>query len=92
MPDISPKDIIIDVLNIIGYEGEKDNFAFELLKLCEKQALVNMIKSLPNEKQVLLNNDLDESDSPSKVLEKYFTSNQKNKALEDGTSQVIQDY
>jgi len=92
MPDKSPKDIIIDVLNIIGYQGEKDNFANELLNICEKQALINLIKMLSNEKQVSLNKDINESDMPSEILDKYFDSNRKNKALEEATAQIIQDY
>lgn len=44
-----PKDIIIQILDIAGYGENKEDFADQLLSLCQQQALVDLIKSLPEE-------------------------------------------
>src|SRR5438046_1432263 len=46
-----PRDIIIQVLTIIGYEDNKDTYADEFIQNCEKQALLDLLQALPQEQQ-----------------------------------------
>src|SRR6266699_3846044 len=46
-----PRDIIVAVLTIIGYEDDKEAYADEFIKNGEKQAIADAIKALPERKQ-----------------------------------------
>lgn len=38
----NPKEIIIRILDIVGYGDGKDTFADQLLSLCQQQAIINL--------------------------------------------------
>ena len=49
-----PKDILVEVLNIIGYEDDKEVYVDDFIQNCEKQALLDALDALPKEKQETL--------------------------------------
>jgi len=90
-----PKDIIIQILDLVGYGENKEEFADELLSLCQQQALVDLIKSLPEEKQTLLEKTLSQQPNPQnidQVLKDNFTEEQILESLKKATENTIQTY
>jgi len=51
---IDTRKTILGVLDIIGYEKDKEAFADEMLAMSEKHALTELIKSLPDHKRTPL--------------------------------------
>src|SRR5437588_12269517 len=45
------KDIILEVLTISGYQGNKEVYADKFIQNCEKQAFIDVISALPEDKQ-----------------------------------------
>lgn len=45
----NPKNLFLQVLNIIGYADNKEEFADKFFQLCEQQTMANLVKSLPEE-------------------------------------------
>lgn len=88
----SPTQVINKVLEIIDYQENKDQFTHNLLKLCDKQAFMNLVKMLSNDQQVLLSKDLSTEDNSAQVMENYFNDRQKYDALKDATAQIIEEY
>lgn len=43
----NPKDIIIKVLEIIGYADDKQEFADKFIRICEEEAMIQIIHELP---------------------------------------------
>ncbi|MHB8598394.1 MAG: hypothetical protein ACYDER_16445 [Ktedonobacteraceae bacterium] len=72
-----PKDILIEILNIIGYEDEKESYADEFIQNCEKQALLDALKALPKERQETLRQKLamaTDQEQQKLLLKEYITS------------------
>lgn len=46
-----PKEILIQILNIVGYKEDKNVFAERFIVLCQQQAFVEFIESLPRSLQ-----------------------------------------
>lgn len=90
-----PKDIIIQILDIAGYGENKEDFADQLLSLCQQQASVDLIKSLPEERQTLLEKTLSQQPNPQiieQVLKDNFTEDAIFQALKKATENIIKDY
>src|SRR3989337_2794221 len=62
MADQTSKDIIIELLDTMDFDGDKDAFAYELLTITRKQALLNLITSLPTEKRLEFENAIKNDD------------------------------
>lgn len=45
------KDIILELLHLIDFEDDKKAYADEFIQNCKKQALLNLLVALPQEKQ-----------------------------------------
>jgi len=50
-PLADPKQVILKVLEIVDYPGDRETYTNGFIDLCEKQALLDSILSLPKEKQ-----------------------------------------
>lgn len=90
-----PKEIITQILDMAGYGENKEEFADQLLTLCQQQAFVDLIKSLPEETQTLLENSL--SDQPNsqnidQVLKDHFTEEEILQSLKKATENIIKNY
>lgn len=46
-----PKQLVLDILTIVNFQGDKEAYSQEFLQLCHEQALVDTLKSFPHEKQ-----------------------------------------
>lgn len=49
-----PRTILLKVFTLVNFEDDKEAYADRFIKNCEQQALVDVISTLPKEKQVEL--------------------------------------
>lgn len=89
------KKIITEVLTIIGFDGDKQQFADEMLVMAEKQTLAECIKTLPADKRAqlvhLLNTSHRKQES-SLLLQRYITKETYLTQLEKSTNELFFDY
>lgn len=78
-----PREIIIQILDIVGYGDGKQAFADQLLSLCQQQAMADLINTLPPEKHTLIN---------PKDINQYFTREQSLEAIRKAAEKIISDY
>src|SRR5438876_454902 len=85
---------MMDILNIIGYENDKGAYADNFFKSCIALAIANLAKLLPEGKQKeLAEEHLDENaESISKLVQKYWTDEDYNKAVEEATKENFTDF
>ena len=50
----NPKETIIQILEIINYQNDREKFADTFIELCIKQAFAELLGSLPPEKTAVL--------------------------------------
>ncbi len=81
----NPQFILLQVLDIIGYIDNKEDFTNKFFQLCKQQAIVDLVKSLPSDKQTAL-------ESNSSLLKEYFSEEQMADALEKATRETFQSY
>ncbi len=89
----SPKDIIVAVLTIIGYEDDKDAYADEFIKNCEKQAIADAIKALPERKQEELKQRLfwtHVQEKAKAIIVAYVTPEQYREAIQKAAQTAFQ--
>ena len=90
-----PKDIIIQILDLVGYGENKEGFADELLSLCQQQALVDLIKKLPVEKQAFLEKSASSQLNPQQldqIIKENFSEGEILEAFKKATQNTIQAY
>lgn len=90
-----PKDIIIQILDIAGYGENKEEFADQLLSLCQQQTFVDLIKKLPVEKQAFLEKSNSLQPNPQQLdqfIKENYTEGEILEALKKATQNTIQAY
>ena len=80
------------ILEIIDYKDDKEKSATELLNLCEKQALADLVKGLPEEKRSSLNGELSNNEDVKSVLNNYFPNDQIANAIKAASEFVMKQY
>ncbi len=91
----TPREIFLQVLEIIGYSDNKEEFTNKFLQLCEQQTIVNLVKSLPEDKQAALHTESAKQiipDASNSLLKKYFTLEQITANLQEATKETFNDY
>lgn len=91
-----PKQILIRILEIIGYSEDKDKFATEFLQNVSLQSLLDLFNTLPQDKKDQLQKDVSlVGNDPQKlqgILKNYFTEEQINTALQNSSKNAITEY
>lgn len=90
----NPKRIILQVLEIIGYEDDKDKFANDFLSLCLQQGLVDLMQELPEGKQVELTQraGLVSPEKMETLFLEYFSKEQLEVAIREASRSIFEDY
>lgn len=85
---------MVKILEIIDYPDGKEEFADKFLDLCQQQAVVDLVKSLPEDKQNQLTDQLlkDSSDQAKSLLQQTFSSEQSKEVLKKATEEVFKAY
>lgn len=91
----NPIDIILKILEIIDYKGDRQKFANQFIENCQKQALLDLISALPENKQIALRQQLLHSDASSniqQVLKQYFPEEKYLEAISRATENAFSDF
>ena len=89
-----PKQLIVDVLESIGYEENKDKFASDFLSISLQEAMMNLMQGLPQDKQDQLTHrvSLVGPDKLEGLLLEYFSKEDFSNALSKASSSAIESY
>lgn len=91
-----PKQILIKILEIIGYSEDKDKFATEFLQNVSLQSLLDLFNTLPQDKKDQMQKDISLAGSDAvklqKILKNYFSEEQINTALQNSSKNAITEY
>ncbi len=87
-----PKQNILKILELIDYDGNKEDYALDLLSLVEKQAAMNLLETLLPDKKEILEKELSGGEDSISVLDKYFRPDQKGEAMKNASEAVMKDY
>jgi phage host-nuclease inhibitor protein Gam len=90
------KDILLKILDAIGYADDREAFVNEFIGNVQKQAVVDLIQTLPADKQEEIKKEFSSAaGNPEKIAEvvkKYFTEDQMRKALEEASKNAVIDW
>lgn len=92
---ISSKDIILKVLEITGYTGDKDQFAEDFLKRCYSKTVAVMFDVLSEEKQNAVQQEIYQarnSQSMEKIIQDNFPEEDYFTLLQSITQFLFQSY
>lgn len=89
-----PKKIITQVLEIIGYEDDKESYTNSFLELCYQKALLVLIDKLSEEKQQQLNQrlSLTSADEKRKLFEEYFSKEDIEEAMKNAAKVTFEEF
>jgi hypothetical protein len=89
-------DILLKILEAIDYSDNREGPTDEVLKNINLLALVNLVQSLPSEKQIEVKQQLsDNQDNPEKIaalLKEHFSQQELHQALEITIKDTITQY
>lgn len=87
------RDIFLAVLNLIEFTDNKDIYADEFIQNCEKQALLDLLTALPQDKQEAFKRQIarvtDQEQQKAIILE-YITPEQYQQALQKASATAFQ--
>lgn len=89
-----PQLILTEILNIIEYQDNKQEFIDKFFILCQKTALDNLIEKLPQEKKVELDQVLDKDQTENSLtkISEIIEKEQYKQELENATKNQFQEY
>lgn len=89
----NPKNILLKILNRVDYSGNKEIFADEFLKNCQLEALNNLIAKLPQEKQDIIKQQLQNSNKAvGGLVKEYFTDQEYLEELKIVSADTLKEY
>ena len=88
------KDILLNILEIIDYQGERSQFTDKFIDLIYRQAILKVVENLPDDKRQnfdaeLKDKDLDQSVA---VILKYISKEDFEKSVERIATEMFIDY
>lgn len=93
---MDPKTLLIKILTVIGYEEDKDQFADRFLQNIRLQSLVDLLSTLPADRQEEVKAGLvsaaDNPEALAKTVTAYFPETQLREALEEAAKESITAY
>lgn len=88
-------DIIIKILEATGYDGDKVAFVADFMRIISSQALVALVQSLPEEKQLEADKKIAEADGQetfAKAVSEYFSDQQVAQAVDEASQKAIAEW
>lgn len=90
------KIILLKILEAIDFNQDKETFVAEFLKNIHLQSLIDLIKTLPSDKQEEIRSQLSaKPDDPkriSEILGNYFSQDQMQESLKNASKEAISNY
>lgn len=93
--DKDPKDILTQILTIVGYKDDKNSFSEKFIVLCQQQAFLEFVESLPKSLQEDLKAKLvDQKDKEriKKAMDQYVNTKEFLEKLELVTAKNFKEY
>ena len=91
-----PRKILLRILDIIGYSEDKEKFATEFLQNVSTQSLLDLITSLPQDKQEEIKQKISTLQNDPKatgdMIKTYFTEQQIENALQNSSKNAVIEY
>lgn len=84
--------ILLNLLEAIDYADDKEAFVAEFMHLISTQALVNLLQTLPEDKQQEADKKIASADGQenfNKAVSEYFTDEQVAKAVDEASQKAI---
>jgi hypothetical protein len=91
----NPKQLIIQILNIIGYEKDKEKFAEEYWNICIENVIFKLISNFDDNKKIELQNKislLKQNDNIEKLLLEYFSEDEYKEAVKTESQTMFVEY
>ncbi|MBI4084827.1 MAG: hypothetical protein HY431_02875 [Candidatus Levybacteria bacterium] len=92
----TPRDLLLKILEVIDYSDDKEAFISEFIKNVRLQSLLDLISTLPTDKQeeikTKLTTNVNDADKVASTLGAYFTPSQMQDALETASKDAITKY
>jgi hypothetical protein len=92
----NPKEILLKILEIIGYTDDRNLFTEEYIKIIQLQGIADLIQSLEDEQQTQIKKQLSvhakNFDKIQEILQAYFSSRQLKEALENASKTTMENY
>lgn len=90
------QNILLKILEIINYGGDKEAFINEFLRNVELKSLAVLVQSLPNEKQTEIRtkiyNDINNGNKVLTILNSYFTNEQMQEEIRKSSITAMEKY
>lgn len=91
--DRTYKDVILSVLDAIDFTENKEEFANQFIVTTQMQAFVDLVETLPQDKQEEIKQKLQENtqDAPKtvEIITAFFTPEQIQKAVEEALKKAV---
>ena len=91
-----PKQILLRILDIIGYAEDKDKFATEFIQNVSLQSLLDLFNNLPQDKKSQISQNIASAgNDPQKLgeaLKNYFTKQQIEEAIQNSSKNAVTEY
>lgn len=88
------KDILLNILEVIDYQGDRNNFADKFLDLIFRQAILKEIENLPEDKKHNFDRELKDKDldKSMQVILNYVQKEDFEKSVERIATEMFIDY
>ncbi len=89
------KDIILKILEATDYADDKTAFVNDFMRVISSQALIDLVQSLPADKQKEADKKIAASDSQAsfaKTVSSYFSDEQVETAVDDASRRAITEW
>jgi len=92
----TPHDLLLKILKVIDYNEDKEAFISEFIKNVRLQSLLDLISTLPTDKQeeikAKLTSNANDAVKVTSTISAYFTQSQMQDALETASKDAITKY
>ena len=92
----SPQDLLLKILNIIGYSDDKQKFINQFMLNINMQALLDLISTLSTDKQeeikTILARSANHPDKITRAISAYFSQTQMQQAFEATSKKTFKEY
>lgn len=90
------KTLLTQILGVINYEDDKDEFINKYINIINNQTFFNLIQSLPQDKQEEIENKLtqakDDKEKTQEVFKEYFSVEQIEKSIKNSSKDIMTKY
>ena len=88
-------EIIIKILDATDYDGDKEDFLADFMRVISSQALVALVTTLPSDKQLEADKKIAEAEGQenfSKAVGEYFSTEQVSAAVDEASQKAIAEW